>query len=97
MNTGTPRDNSPTDPIAQGTTQEPSDEATHEAYDPSTEDDFVDDGHGFEEFGKYGQMAAQARIKGASKGAGITKMRQTQDMRGLKKLQKPVHRDKNGL
>jgi len=80
MNTGTPRHHSPS---TQGITQDSSTQPHDDADDPSTVSTFDDDLHdnGFEEFGKYGLMAAQARIKGSSKSSGITKMRQAQDTR----------------
>ena len=62
------------------------------------DDGFSDDTDDFVEFGKYAQMAAGARIKGAGpKGHGISKMRTLDDLRGAKKLHKPEHKPKREM
>lgn len=98
MNTGNARSS---DPSAQGQQEGAPDPAAPtdqdeivDAYDPLGGDD---DGDDFEEFGKYGLMAAQARVKGGAKTSGVSKMRQGGDQSGARKLHKPEHKPKRDL
>ena len=82
------------DPGAHG--PKPAEITDKDAYDqPGVQDD--EDGV-LIEFGKYGKMAASARIKGAGvKNNGVGKMRSNDDLRGIKKLHKPEHKPKRDV
>lgn len=68
--------------------------AMEENLSPSPADDVFDFDDDFDEFGKYARMAAGARFKQPAK-SGVQKMRTTHDVKGLRKLGKPEHRDKD--